>query len=134
MTTNIDSRRAARPAPGTWAASAACVGADPDLFFTDRTGRDAQAVSLQAKTICAGCAVRDACLDHALEHGEPEGVWGGCTPAERRELARGRRPAACLECGGPLPEGSRRVQICSEGCRELRHRRQQAESKLRRRS
>ncbi|WP_442942109.1 WhiB family transcriptional regulator [Nonomuraea sp. NBC_00507] len=34
-----------------------------------------------------------ACLDWALRTGEPDGVWGGTTPAERRRLRAHRLQA-----------------------------------------
>ena len=43
-----------------------------------------------AKEICAGCPVREVCLDHALNRREKMGVWGGMTERERRLLLRQR--------------------------------------------
>ena len=45
---------------------------DPDLWFAE-----SPAQLEQAKTLCADCPVRDACLAGALDRGEPWGVWGG---------------------------------------------------------
>jgi WhiB family redox-sensing transcriptional regulator len=45
---------------------------DPDLWFAE-----SPAALEQAKTLCASCPVRDACLAGALTRGEPWGVWGG---------------------------------------------------------
>jgi len=67
----------------------ACRGSDPDLFFPDR-GESLEA----AKALCAGCAVRDECLEHALRNGERFGVWGGTSERERRRIRRQRRTAA----------------------------------------
>lgn len=41
-----------------------------------------------AKAICATCSRRDDCLALAMRNRERDGVWGGTTPEERRELAR----------------------------------------------
>ena len=49
-----------------------CRVEDPDLWFAD----DPTRLEL-AKTLCAGCPVRVACLDGALDRAEPWGVWGG---------------------------------------------------------
>ncbi len=38
--------------------------------------------------ICAGCAVKEDCLDWALTAGMPYGVWGGTTEQQRRRLVR----------------------------------------------
>ncbi len=42
-----------------------------------------------AKAICAGCVVKDACLEFGLH--QPDGIWGGTTPGERRRIRRRRR-------------------------------------------
>jgi WhiB family redox-sensing transcriptional regulator len=81
------SPRDAIPAP--WVADAACVDADPAVFFLGH-GQPAT----EAKAICAGCPVRGACLDYALEGHERYGVWGGLSERERRAEARRRRQAA----------------------------------------
>ena len=44
----------------------------------------------QARAICAGCSVREQCLEVALEDRELLGVWAGTTEAERREIRKGR--------------------------------------------
>ena len=62
----------------TWFALAACRGNTND-FYPER-GQSAAA----AKTICAGCHVRQQCLDYALANREHRGIWGGLTPLERR--------------------------------------------------
>lgn len=71
--------------PEWWRKSAACKGADQDLFFLDR-GRSATA----AKAICAGCPVAGACLDFALAENMPKGIFGGMTERERRAEKRRR--------------------------------------------
>jgi WhiB family redox-sensing transcriptional regulator len=42
----------------------------------------------QAKRICAGCQVREQCLDFALRNGERDGIWGGATPEDRIRVRR----------------------------------------------
>jgi WhiB family redox-sensing transcriptional regulator len=69
-----------------WTDHAACRGADPELFYPVSSAGPALAQVGQAKAICAQCAVRSDCLSWALRAGEPEGVWGGTTPEERRYL------------------------------------------------
>lgn len=49
-----------------------CQVHDPDLWFADNPA-DLE----QAKTLCAGCPTRSACLAGALRRHEPAGVWGG---------------------------------------------------------
>lgn len=78
------------PAPPRWDGTAACDGADPELFFPlDEDGPSAA----PARVVCAGCAVRALCLDYALGTGMPAGVWGGLSTSEREALIRGRRRA-----------------------------------------
>lgn len=45
---------------------------DPDLFFAE-SPEDVE----YAKSLCADCPVRRACLAGALQRREPWGVWGG---------------------------------------------------------
>jgi WhiB family transcriptional regulator, redox-sensing transcriptional regulator len=72
-----------------WRQQAACRGADVELFFpSDDAGAGA------AKAMCAGCPVRDSCLEWALCTHQDDGVWGGLTDSERRRLRRRRRAAA----------------------------------------
>jgi WhiB family transcriptional regulator, redox-sensing transcriptional regulator len=73
----------------TWRQHAACRGLDPLTFYpaTDDEAAD-------AKAVCDGCAVREACLEHALTVREKEGVWGGATERERRRIIRQRRRAS----------------------------------------
>ena len=49
-----------------------CLTEDPELFFAESPAD----VEL-AKSLCADCPVRTACLAAALERREPWGVWGG---------------------------------------------------------
>ena len=50
----------------------------------------------RAKAICSRCTLQSACLDGALERGEPWGVWGGEIFVEGEIVAvkrrRGRPP------------------------------------------
>lgn len=64
-----------------WRHYAACAETDPDAFFPMQ-GESARA----AKRVCAGCEVRDECLQYAMAHHEPYGVWGGLSEWERRLL------------------------------------------------
>lgn len=72
-----------------WRAKAACLGEDPELFFPVGTTGAALDQTTRAKSICAGCEVRAACLDWALRTGQ-DGVWGGTTEDQRRILRRQR--------------------------------------------
>lgn len=56
----------------------------PDLWFTEESHR----TNVEAKAICRGCPVVDACLQYALDAAMPYGIWGALTTAERRALVR----------------------------------------------
>ncbi|WP_329131274.1 WhiB family transcriptional regulator [Streptomyces sp. NBC_00670] len=77
-----------------WRERAACRTEDPDLFFPVGTTGPALLQIEEAKSVCRGCPVRDACLEWALETGQNIGVWGGTTEMERRALKRRRATAS----------------------------------------
>lgn len=68
-----------------WRKDAACLGADPELFFGE-VGFNLEG----AKAICQTCPVRQECLDFALANGEKFGLWGGLSVKERRQERRRR--------------------------------------------
>jgi len=74
-------RTPAPPALAGWRYQAACRGTDLSVFFPGR-GETAG----PARQICAGCPVRQPCLDYALSHGITHGIWGGLTERDRRPL------------------------------------------------
>ena len=75
--------------PTAWRELGACRGLEPGMFYPDEEDD-----ALAAKTVCEQCAVRIACLEHALNSREKVGVWGGATERERRRLIRQRRRSA----------------------------------------
>ncbi|MFF1923275.1 WhiB family transcriptional regulator [Streptomyces sp. NPDC058221] len=77
-----------------WREHAACRDEDPDLFFPIGTTGPALVQAEDAKAVCRGCPVREACLHWALENGQDSGVWGGLGEAERRTLKRRSRRRA----------------------------------------
>ena len=72
-----------------WRKLGACRGLDASVFYPDEDD-DAE----DAKAVCQMCAVRVACLEHALMSREKVGVWGGATERERRRIIRQRRRPA----------------------------------------
>jgi WhiB family transcriptional regulator, redox-sensing transcriptional regulator len=72
------------PEDELWQEKALCAQTDPEAFFPEKGGS-----TREAKRICQGCEVRDACLDYALAHDERFGIWGGLSERERRRLKRG---------------------------------------------
>jgi WhiB family redox-sensing transcriptional regulator len=75
----------------SWRELAACRSYDPELFFPIGKAGLGRAEVQRAKAVCAGCPVRQACLDFALRTGQEFGVWGGYDEDERRVLRRPRR-------------------------------------------
>jgi WhiB family transcriptional regulator, redox-sensing transcriptional regulator len=72
-----------------WRELGSCRGLEPSIFYPE-DDEDAG----DAKSICAQCAVRVACLEFALSAREKQGVWGGATERERRRIIRQRRRTA----------------------------------------
>ncbi len=64
-----------------------CHNADPELFFSDS---DLE-INL-AKSLCGTCPMKNACLEGALDRGEPVGVWGGQLIEDGVIIERKRRP------------------------------------------
>jgi WhiB family redox-sensing transcriptional regulator len=91
---------------GDWTERAECRGATPVFYPPDtrrrQTTRGAAKIAA-AKAICAICPVRAECLQHALDNGETDGIWGGLTAEERHPLLRGDR----LHVREPLPGATR---------------------------
>lgn len=71
-----------------------CHGSD--LFVHPIRSTPTKADTADAKALCAQCPIKAACADHAIRHGETDGIWGGLTPAERRSR---RRPDCGTESG-----------------------------------
>lgn len=74
---------------------APCTIHEPELWFAETP-----AGLEYAKSLCAACPLRQACLEGALERGEPWGVWGGeifdagQVIARKRVRGRPRKDAA----------------------------------------
>jgi WhiB family redox-sensing transcriptional regulator len=77
-----------RSIPMDWRDKAACLTADPELFFpVGNTGPAVDQID-KAKAVCGRCTVTEICLQYALETGQDSGVWGGLSEDERRALKR----------------------------------------------
>ena len=71
-----------------WMAEGACVGHDPEVFFPPP---GLNQFANEAKRICARCAVRETCLQYALDKNEQHGIWGGLSARQRNVILRDRR-------------------------------------------
>ena len=88
-----------------WREDAACLHADPDLFFPIASTGPAQDQIDQAKRVCAACPVRRPCLMWALDQGV-SGIWGGTSEAERRAIRATTRNRTYETGGMPaIPDG-----------------------------
>lgn len=56
---------------------------DPDAWFPDKVTAGVD----DTVGVCGRCPLASACAACAVAAREPEGVWGGTTPQDRRELA-----------------------------------------------
>ena len=68
-----------------WRGDAACLHADPDLFFPIGTAGPVLRPMEEAKRTCL---VRTPCLMWALEQGVSAGIWRGTTEDERRAIRK----------------------------------------------
>lgn len=73
-----------------WRTLAACIGPQAVYFFapSHRSERKDQKEIREelAKSICKVCPVIKLCLDEAISKQEKEGIWGGTTEKERRQM------------------------------------------------
>ena len=95
----------------SWCEHARCKGMDTAVFFAPGTGRKSNPPgrppihhdrptydTTPLRQLCAGCPVRDHCLDHAMRYGEA-GWWGGTDELERRRMRPNRGRGRRLESG-----------------------------------
>lgn len=88
---------------GGWEQRAACIGADPGLFYSD--DRQGSGAYVQARLLCLSCNVKRDCLSAAMDAMTSDkddessiawgqhGVWGGTSPSERWQMLAERRAA-----------------------------------------
>lgn len=70
-----------RPEP--WVQDARCAETDPEIFFPEKGGS-----TKSAKRVCAECTVRVECLAYALRTKQDEGIWGGKSALQLKELRK----------------------------------------------
>jgi WhiB family redox-sensing transcriptional regulator len=95
------------------------------VFFPKGKNESRPAGAYQkAQAICAGCPVRQACLEYALRTNQADGVWGGRTPDQRRKQRGAYMKAnrTCADCKQLIPNRGPNVQRC-EPC-AFTHKRQ----------
>lgn len=72
-----------------WTHKAACSPKTAEWFWPVNKG-NLTADTRAALAICARCPAKDACREYAITNGETEGVWGGLTETELRQLVAAR--------------------------------------------
>lgn len=72
-----------------WQQLGSCRGAVSSMFFgQEGESRHARIHRERvAKALCSRCQVIAECREHAVTVGEPYGIWGGLSAAERQTLA-----------------------------------------------
>ncbi len=82
----VDSSMRPDLAMWAWQRDALCRGLPSDVFYPpdNERGGSKRRREDHAKRICLACPVLEVCRSHALDVGEPYGVWGAMTPAERQ--------------------------------------------------
>lgn len=68
--------------PWDWMKEGQCLRF-PDLNFFEDLGVPSHVT--KCKIVCDTCVVKKDCLDFAQRNREPDGIWGGLTPRERKE-------------------------------------------------
>jgi WhiB family redox-sensing transcriptional regulator len=64
----------------------------PDLFFPEadpKTGHPLNHIRT-AKKACKACPLLLDCATYAIKYNEDDGVWGGMSPGERKQIRRRR--------------------------------------------
>lgn len=71
-----------------WRSRAACLAADPKLFFPVGTTALAGKQAMEARAMCAGGLIRRESLDWALVTKQDHGVWAALDVFDRRAERR----------------------------------------------
>jgi len=58
----------------------------PDLFFPEGGTGTAAMDAKMAKKACESCPVLNMCATYAIRHREEDGIWGGMSPNDRKEI------------------------------------------------
>lgn len=114
-----------------WHAEAACRDhPDPDMWFP---GPGVSRRAQRAVEICQSCPVQIECAQHAADHGEGFGIWGGRIKFEPVAVTRRWDPLTLKPCGTEaayvrhLRRGERPCQACRDAhSRGIQDRRKQS--------
>jgi len=74
-----------------------CKGISTDLFFLEEDLlRRKQITTSHIRRICFACPIRRECYRYGFEK-ERWGIWGGVTPNERNDIAKGNYKSHIVE-------------------------------------
>lgn len=98
-----------------WRSHAACLDADPTLFFpVDRDGNEPSVAPPEAKVICHRCPVAGKCLETYID--EEFGVFAATTGYERRimtkKIVRKHCPRTSCRSTDVVKHRSQRKEVC----------------------
>jgi WhiB family redox-sensing transcriptional regulator len=60
----------------------------PDLWFPEGNGHAVFQALKEARAGCMPCKLRDKCATYAIVSDAREGMWGGTTPIERKNIRK----------------------------------------------
>lgn len=101
------------PPVAKWHRDGACDGmVDDDRFFPEEWE---QKPHPEIQALCDRCPKNAECLAGALEYEDTDGVWGGTTPYQRRQLKADRNRVRCPGCTSDNVIELGRGQLCL-GC------------------
>lgn len=91
----------------TWQEFASCRKDphDPDWWFEEED----RAIKNRAKEICRRCPVLENCLEYAVKHRIPYGIWGGMTHPTRSRYYRELKKEIDFEVTNEIIVDSRSV-------------------------
>lgn len=91
---------------------AACRDAPPELFITAGDDPDERPYPPPAaRRLCDICPVRAMCLNLGIAL-DADGIWGGTTRYQRRQLRKRAPRAVCPGCGGRYLVEEGKSEIC----------------------
>lgn len=70
----------------SWRAKAACLGASTDTFYPGKGENTSK-----ARLICFRCPSRVPCAEFAVRNGLGDGIFGGLSHRDRKDVRTGRR-------------------------------------------
>lgn len=79
-----------------WRDDAACLTADPEIFFPDPSDVE---TALDAKSFCDRCTVTAECLTFAIRTRQDHGIWGGVNEGGRANIGGSR---GCRDCNADV--------------------------------